>query len=110
MASVFDPGRMTARLMLEKPGEAPDGQGGVTVSWQPVRALWARVEPVRVTEQEEAGAEAAVISHRIWVWFCDDLVAGQRLRKGGRVFAVKLVRDPDEARRYLLCHCEEAAR
>ncbi|CAD7027296.1 head-tail adaptor protein [Pseudorhizobium endolithicum] len=110
MAQVFDPGRMTARLMLEAPVEAGDGQGGAAVSWQAVCSLWALVEPMRVFEREEAAAEAAIVSHRIWVWFRQDIVAGQRFRKGTRVFSVKLVRDPDETRRFLLCHCEEGAR
>lgn len=111
MAATFlDPGQMTARLVLEAPVEAPDGQGGVTLSWEAVRSLWARVEPVRALEGEEAGAATAVIGHRIWVWFAGDVAAGQRLRKGGRVFQVKLVRDPDETGRYLVCECAESAR
>lgn len=109
MATVFDPGRMTARLVLEAPVEAPDGQGGVRVSWEAVRSLWARIEPIRVAAGEEAGAGTATVSHRIWVWFRDDMAAGQRMRKGSRVFQVKLVRDPDETGRFLICHCEEAA-
>ncbi|MET3583953.1 head-tail adaptor [Pseudorhizobium tarimense] len=38
------------------------------------------------------------------------MAVGQRFRKGARLFAVKPVRDPDETGRYLVCHCEEAAR
>jgi phage head-tail adaptor, putative, SPP1 family len=111
MASAFlDPGRMTARLVLETPAETPDGQGGAAVTWEAVRSLWARVEPARVAEAEEAGAATATTSHRIWVRFREDIVAGQRFRKGGRIFLVKWVRDPDETRRFLVCHCEEAAR
>lgn len=109
MTHIFDPGRMTTRLVLEAPVEAPDGQGGAAVTWEEVRSLWARVEPVRVSERQEAGAESATISHRIWIWFREDVVAGQRFRKGARLFAVKLVRDPDETQRFLVCHCEEAA-
>ena len=47
----------------------------------------------------------ATISHRIWVQFREGIAAGQRFRKGRHVFAVKLVRDPDETRRYLVCQC-----
>ncbi|MCF6370472.1 phage head closure protein [Rhizobium halophilum] len=109
MADIFDPGQMTARLVLEAPVEMPDGQGGVTVTWEEVRSLWARMEPVRVSERQEAGAESVTISHRIWIWFREDVVAGQRFRKDARLFAVTLVRDPDETRRFLVCHCEEAS-
>ncbi|MCJ8517306.1 phage head closure protein [Rhizobium tarimense] len=59
---------------------------------------------------EEASAETGVISHRIWIALRDRMAVGQRFRKGARLFAVKPVRDPDETGRYLVCHCEEAAR
>ena len=109
VAAFLDPGRMTARLVLEAPVEAPDGQGGASIGWQAVHSLWARLEPVRVAEREEAGAGTATIGQRIWVRFRGDIVAGQRFRKGGRIFLVRWVRDPDETRRFLVCHCEEAA-
>lgn len=40
MRSVFfDPGQMTARLVLEAPLETPDGQGGAAVSFTEVAAF-----------------------------------------------------------------------
>jgi SPP1 family predicted phage head-tail adaptor len=106
----FDPGQMTARLDLETPQETPDGQGGVTLGWTGTASLWARIEPVSTMLSEEAAAEAGRITHRIWVRFRSDVSAGQRLRKGARIFRVKLVQDPDETGRYLVCQCEEDAR
>jgi SPP1 family predicted phage head-tail adaptor len=50
------------------------------------------------------------ITHRIWIRFRDGVSAGQRFHKGARLFAVKLVQDPDETGRYLTCLCEEDAR
>jgi head-tail adaptor len=32
---------------------------------------------------------------------------GMRLRKGARIFWIGATEDPDETRRYLICHCEE---
>jgi SPP1 family predicted phage head-tail adaptor len=110
MVAFFDPGQMTARLDLEAPQVLPDGQGGATVTWQVTASLWARIEPVSFVVSEQAGAESGRISHRIWLAYRQDVVTGQRLRKGGRVFAIKLVRDPDETARYLVCQCEEEAR
>ncbi len=91
----FDPGQMTARLDLEVPQAVADGQGGATVGWTVAASLWARIEPVSAVIVEQASAEAGRITHRIWVRFREDIAAGQRLRKGGRVFLVRLVRDPD---------------
>lgn len=109
MVIFFDPGLMTARLELEAPSDSPDGQGGSTRAWLSVAALWARIEPVTVVIDEEAAAQAATISHRIWIRHRTDVTAGQRLRKGARTFAILLVRDPDETGRYLVCQCEEQA-
>jgi SPP1 family predicted phage head-tail adaptor len=111
MITFFDPGQMTARLDLEAPLAAPDGQGGSELSWQVLASVWARIEPVSfVVAGEEAAAATGSISHRIWLRYREDVSAGQRLRKGSRVFAIRLVRDPDETRRYLVCQCEEDAR
>ena len=110
MVSFFDPGQMTARLELETPLPVPDGQGGAAITWAATASLWARIEPVSFVVTEAASAESGTISHRIWVRFRSDIAAGQRFRKGGRVFAVKLARDPDETGRYLVCQCEEEGR
>ncbi|MGK6315247.1 phage head closure protein [Neorhizobium sp. DT-125] len=110
MVVFFDPGQMTARLDLEAPQAMPDGQGGAVVTWQVATSLWARIEPVSFVTTEEAAAGSGRISHRIWIRFREDIVAGQRFRKVARVFMVRLARDPDETRRYLVCQCEEEVR
>ncbi len=105
----LDPGQLSARLELEAPVETPDGQGGVTAVFSPVASLWALVEPVSHRLAELAGAEVATVSHRVWIRHRAGIAAGQRLRKGARVFAIRLARDPDESGRYLVCYCEEEA-
>ncbi|MDR6815268.1 SPP1 family predicted phage head-tail adaptor [Neorhizobium sp. 2083] len=110
MVVFFDPGSMTARLDLQAPQAVPDGQGGATVAWEVMASLWARIEPVSFVVEEQAAGEGGTISHRIWVRFREDVSAGQRFRKGARTFLVRLVHDPDETRRYLVCQCEEEAR
>lgn len=104
----FDPGQMTARLDLETAEPQPDGQGGAVPAWSVLSSMWARIEPVSfVVREKGATVEAPVVTHRIWVRFRDGILRGQRLRKGERLFAIRAVRDPDETRRYLVCHCEE---
>ncbi|WP_445304317.1 phage head closure protein [Neorhizobium sp. SOG26] len=110
MVVFFDPGQLTARLSLETATATPDGQGGATTTWTEAASLWARIEPVSFQLRQDAGAETGTITHRVWMRFRQDIQAGQRLRKGERVFVVKLVRDPDETERYLVCQCEEKAR
>jgi SPP1 family predicted phage head-tail adaptor len=110
VVTFFDPAQLTARLDLEASQAVPDGQGGASLNWQVIASLWARIEPVSFVVAEQATAEAGTIIHRIWLRHRQDITAGQRLRKGARVFAIKLTRDPDETRRYLVCQCEEEAR
>ena len=42
---MLDPGEMTARLSIEAPQPAPDGQGGASLSWTELGSAWARIEP-----------------------------------------------------------------
>jgi len=105
--AAFDPGGLTARVTLEVPVDAPDGQGGVTVTWSAVANLWARIEPVMASPGEEAGGGRVTITHAIWMRHRGDVAAGMRLLKGARVFVVETAHDPDESGRYVLCRCRE---
>ncbi|WP_426123454.1 phage head closure protein [Pararhizobium sp. PWRC1-1] len=109
-AVTFDPGQLSARLDLEMRSDAGDGQGGIVPGFALVTSLWARIEPVAVTEEEWADAEVFIVTHRIWIRFREDIAAGMRFRKGTRVFAVRAFHDPDETRRYLVCRCTEDGR
>lgn len=107
---LIDPGRMTARLALEKPLDVSDGQGGATVTWEETASLWGWIEPFSRGVAEQAGAERVTISHRIWIYHREGIGAGMRLRKGSRIFAIRAVHDPDETRRFTLCSCMEEGR
>lgn len=108
----LDPGLMNTRLVLEVPQETSDGQGGVLTSWVAVTEVWAHVEPlvqgaVWHRQMELAGAERAVLSHRVTLRQRPDLQVGRRFRKGERVLNIRSLRDPDESGRFFLCDCEE---
>lgn len=106
-STFFDPGQMSARLNIEAPVEAPDGQGGVTTTFVETASAWALIEPVGEVVDEEASGEIFRRTHRIWLRHRADVLAGMRLRKGGRIFSIGGTRDPDDSRRYLICYCEE---
>ncbi|MDO1581556.1 phage head closure protein [Rhizobium oryzicola] len=106
---ILDPGALTARLTREAPLDAPDGQGGATLTWSEVGRHWARIEPVSQTPSELASADRVLLHHRVWLGKAEGITAGQRFRKGGRILTIKAVRDPDETGRYLVCDCEEEA-
>lgn len=107
----FDVGAMTARLVREVPVDMPDGQGGAARNWVEAGRLWAHIEAVsQRAETIAAGAERVTVTHRIWVSAFASPVAGERLVKGTRLFVIKVVCDPDETGRFLVCDCEEQAR
>lgn len=109
MGAIFvDPGRLSARLNLETPTETSDGQGGVTEGWTAVAAVWGRIEPLRAVSSEEAGADLAPVTHRITIRYRDDVRHAMRFVHRGRALLIRALRDPDESRRYLVCHCEES--
>jgi len=103
----LDPGQLTARLDLEAPTEASDGQGGVTVTFGLVASLWALIEPISMERQEFASQNRAVVTHRITLRFRSDVTMAQRFRKGARIFEILSFQDPDETGRYLVCLCAE---
>lgn len=108
--TTLDPGRLTARLMLEAPDDLDDGQGGVVPGWVAVTSLWGLVEPLTARPGEEANASTVRLTHRVTIRFRDDVTSGMRFGFRGRGLAVRAVRDPDEGRRYLVCECEEEGR
>lgn len=58
------------RVVLERPVPAADGAGGESVTFQPVRSLWARVRPMNRSRTGRAGGTLAsgdyVITIRRW--------------------------------------------
>jgi SPP1 family predicted phage head-tail adaptor len=105
----LDPGRLTARLVLERPEQAGDGQGGAVTVYVEQARVWALVEPLRFAEEERGPGLAATVTHHVTLRARSDLQPGQRFRKGGRLFAITALRDPDETGRYALALCREIA-
>lgn len=103
----IDPGRLTVRLDLESAVETPDGQGGVTLSHAVESSLWARIEPVSAASGELGHVDRQAVTHRIWIRHSATVKAGMRFRKGGRLFEILAVHDPDERGRYLVCQARE---
>jgi len=109
MGALFvDPGRLSARLVLEDDQSVSDGQGGVVEDWQVVASLWGRIEPLRARARETAGAAAAEVTHRVTIRYREDVSHAMRFVHRGRPLLIRTVSDPDETRRYLICECEES--
>lgn len=103
----IDAGQLTARLDLESRVELTDGQGGVTVSHAVEATLWARIEPVTAVEEELGHVDRQAVTHRVWIRHRQGVNPGMRFRKGGRIFEIRTVHDPDERGRYLVAQVTE---
>ncbi|MEL7466089.1 MAG: head-tail adaptor protein [Pseudomonadota bacterium] len=103
---------LTRKLLLEARTHAPDGGGGTSASWTPVTELWAAIRARSAREAVVAGRQMARVSHTAeirYLPFGDPMrpVPHQRLREGGRVFAIVGVAEADDRRERLICWLEE---
>lgn len=103
----IDAGRLTARLVLERPEPVDDGQGGAVTGFVEVARVWALIEPRFFAEEDKGPGLVATVTHHVTVRARSDLAAGQRFRKGARVFEILAVRDPDETGRFQRALCRE---
>ena len=100
-------GAMRLRLAIERPDDVPDDSGGVTRGWQAAGACWGALTPLSGTERLMADRLESALTHRIEIRWREGVAAGQRLRAGSRVFAIKALTDPDGSRRRLVGLVEE---
>jgi SPP1 family predicted phage head-tail adaptor len=96
-------GELRHRLVIEAPVETPDGAGGVSRAWSALATVWAAIEPVDVNERVVADRDIGVLTHKITLRHRDDLDLNHRFRLGGRTFAIRAWRDPDERGEFLEC-------
>lgn len=101
--------RLNRRMCLEVRVETANGSGGLTRSWAERAWVWAAVEAASAQELHEGGATLGRIRSRILlrVGGMERPLPGQRLREGGRVFAIWAVSDADPDARYVTCHVQE---
>lgn len=102
-------GRLSRRVTLEAPVDAPDDIGGAARGWSAVATVWAEIETPRGALRLAADRAEPVSLHRVTLRWRDGVCAQMRLRFGARLFAIVCVRDPDESRRRLVLECEEIA-
>ena len=106
-----DTPRLSTLLVLEEATRVPDGGGGFTIGWAPRGTLWGEIDPIGAREREIADRTASAVTHRIAVRLSPDPSArpqpDQRLRAGGRVFAIRGVGEADRNRAYLTIWAEE---
>lgn len=102
-------GELRTRVVLEAPDDSTDDTGALVRAWRPVASIWAKVSPRRGAELFVAGAQESVLTSEVVVRWRPDVASPMRLRIGSRALVIRAAFDPDGARRFLVCVCEEFA-
>lgn len=104
--------RLSRALVLEAPGDVPDGAGGFADGWTPLGTLWAEVTPRAGREAAGPADPVARAGFRIRVRAAPPgdparPRPGQRFAEGGRRFRILAVAEADPRGLYLDCLAEE---
>ena len=102
-------GALRHRLRLETPIDVSDGIGGFSRSYRTIGYLWARVDAIAAGQQFSEQKFEQTTSYQIDLRWRADVVTGMRFVFRERMLLIHAVRDPDGARRFLTCACEEIA-
>lgn len=100
-------GELRHRAAIEAKTLTPDGGGGFSEAWETFALVWAGLEPVSGGERFGPGRLEARVSHRIRIRRLDGVDAGQRVRIGARLFAIRAVLDEGAQAQFLTLLCEE---
>lgn len=109
LASFINPGALRTELALEKVEAAPDGMGGFSEQWSEVATVFAHIEPLAAESRFGADRSLEAVTHRITLRKREGVAGGMRFHRGGRIFQIVTVHDPDETGRYLVCRAREGA-
>ncbi|WP_342594527.1 phage head closure protein [Salinicola lusitanus] len=102
-------GKLRHRIELQQKGTGrnPD-TGGVIDEWQPVKTVWASIEPLSAREFIAAGAPQASVTTRITIRYRDGVTAQMRAVSRGKIYNIEgVLPDAKSGREYLTLPCSE---
>jgi SPP1 family predicted phage head-tail adaptor len=103
--SGFSIASLRHRVVLERPVAVADGAGGESVSFQPVRSVWARVRPKSLGRLGRAGGTLASGDYTITVRRWTDIAPGWRVVFEDEPLAVESVEPVFPRLLYLKLQC-----
>lgn len=90
---MIDPGQLRARLVLQRPIEAADDQGGVVRTWESFGSAWAKVVPRSSRYEMDADSTGATQDFTITLRANFSLTLQHRLVDGGKIYRITAIRD-----------------
>ena len=92
-------GKLRHPISIERKVSAPDGVGGVELTWESIIDLRAAIDPVSGNERFAAQRIEADVTHRLLFRWFDGLRASDRINFKGRLFNIRLIRNLEEKNR-----------
>lgn len=89
------------RVTLEQAVLTSDGAGGSTITWSPLKTIWAKIKPITGRETFERHKSETAMTHKITLRYDGTPAPGMRLTKETRCFRILSVIDLDEKNRWL---------
>ena len=100
---------LNKRITLESCVTTNDEIGGRTVAWVTFIGAWAKIEPKSANEAFWAKHLEHRVTHKVVIRYIAGVLPTMRVKFGSRYFAIKGVKNTDEANRFLELSCEEGA-
>jgi len=103
--------RLTTRIEIEQPSEAPDGAGGFTTTWQNFTTIWAEVKSIspsfRGSEILESSQIQSTKRYLITIRYIDNLTEKMRIKIGAKSLNIISSIDPNYGKEIIEIIAEE---
>lgn len=107
----FDIGQFRHRVTFQQESQTSDGQGGYTKTWTNIATVWAKVEPIKQREREEAMSIGTDRTHKITTRYQSSINdVSYRISWGTRIFNITSVLNINERNVILEFQAVEFAR
>lgn len=100
-------GELRHRVILQRRLNAPDGGGGVILSWSDIAGLWAEVTPLAGGESVQAMGEQDRQKFRVRLRYREDISSADRLLFRQHVLNIRSLINIGERGQWLECRCDE---
>jgi SPP1 family predicted phage head-tail adaptor len=100
-------GKLRHSITIERKVSAPDGAGGVVLTWAAQFNLRAMVKPSAGTESQRHGRLEASTTHKIYLRYAAGLLASDRILFKGRYFNIRSILNIEERDLWLEISAQE---
>lgn len=100
-------GLLRHRVLIQTPTAVRGNEGGFKDSWDTLKEVWARIEPIDGDESERSSAQEPTATHKITMRYHDVLSREKRLLFGTEIFNIRVVLLKDKIKDECVCLCTQ---